>query len=191
LQNGAKIKKKEQAGKHSDKMYKFAKNICIFIHMKNKQKRHEAISRLINAGRAGNQEELSGLLRSEGFECTQATLSRDLHEMKVVKVPDNERGYIYVPASGKLTVPEKKHNRISHLSDGFRDLHISANLAVIRTLPGYASSIAVVIDNAQHAELLGTIAGDDTILVVLKENVTKEEVKRALEKTLPFIKNKI
>lgn len=159
--------------------------------MKKKQKRHEAIRRLISAGRAGNQDELSVLLRGEGFECTQATLSRDLHEMKVVKVPDGVRGYIYAPATGKPAVPGIKQNRISHLADGFRDLHISANLAVIRTLPGYASSIAVVIDNAQHAELLGTIAGDDTILVVLKENVTEEEVKRALGKTLPFIKNKI
>jgi transcriptional regulator of arginine metabolism len=159
--------------------------------MEKKQKRHEAIQRLINAGRAGNQDALLVLLRGEGFECTQATLSRDLHEMKIVKVPDGDKGYIYVPASGKLSVPEKKHNKTSHLADGFRDLHISANLAVIRTLPGYASSIAVVIDNAMHPEVLGTIAGDDTILVVLKENVTKEEVKRALGKTLPFIKNKI
>jgi transcriptional regulator of arginine metabolism len=158
--------------------------------MEKKQKRHEAIRRLLNVGRAGNQDVLLSLLRGEGFECTQATLSRDLHQMKVVKVPDGERGYIYVPATGKLAVPEKKTNRISHLSDGFRELHISANLAVIRTLPGYASSIAVVIDNALHPEVLGTIAGDDTILVVLKENVTKEEVKRALGKTLPFIKNK-
>jgi transcriptional regulator of arginine metabolism len=159
--------------------------------MEKKRKRHEAIRRLINVGRAGNQDALLSLLHEEGFECTQATLSRDLHEMKVVKVPDGEKGYMYVPATGRIAVPEKKPNRISHLADGFRDLHISANLAVIRTMPGYASSIALVIDNAQHPELLGTIAGDDTILVVLKENVTKEEVKRALVKSLPFIKNKI
>jgi transcriptional regulator of arginine metabolism len=159
--------------------------------MERKQKRHEAIRRIINVGHTGNQDVLLSLLRGEGFDCTQATLSRDLHELKVVKVPDGEKGYMYVPATGKLKIPEKKQNKTSHLADGFRDLNISANLAVLRTLPGYASSIALVIDNAQHSELLGTIAGDDTILIVLKENVTKEEVKRALLKTLPFIKNKI
>jgi transcriptional regulator of arginine metabolism len=159
--------------------------------MDKKKKRHEAIRRLLNVGRAGNQDALLSLLREEGYECTQATLSRDLHEMKVVKVPDGEKGYMYVPATGKMGIPEKKAIRISHLADGFRDLHISANLAVIRTMPGYASSIALAIDNGQHPEILGTIAGDDTILVVLKENVTKEEVKRALGKSMPFIKNKI
>jgi transcriptional regulator of arginine metabolism len=191
LQNGAKIEKKEQTGKLSGKMYIFAEIFCIIIHMEKKQRRHEAVRRLINVGRAGNQDALLSLLREEGFECTQATLSRDLHEMKVVKVPDGEKGYMYVPASGTIAVPGRKHTRIGHLADGFRDLNISANLAVIRTMPGYASSIALVIDNAQHPELLGTIAGDDTILVVLKENVTKDEVKKALQKTLPFIKNKI
>jgi transcriptional regulator of arginine metabolism len=191
LQYFAKIEKKEHTGKFSDKMYIFALIICIIIRMEKKQKRHDAIRRLINVGHAGNQDALLALLRGEGFECTQATLSRDLHEMKMVKVPDGGRGYLYVPASGKVSVPEKRPKRIGHLSDGFRDLNFSANLAVIRTMPGYASSIALVIDNAQHPELLGTIAGDDTILVVLKENVTKEEVKRALIKTLPFIKNKI
>ena len=159
--------------------------------MKRKQMRHEAIRRIINDGRAGNQDALLGLIRGEGFECTQATLSRDLHEMKIVKVPNSEKGYVYVPASGKLSVPEKKQSKTSHLADGFRDLNISANLGVIRTLPGYASSIALVIDNAQHEEILGTIAGDDTILVVLKENVTKDEVKKALSKILPFVRNKI
>ena len=159
--------------------------------MEKKQKRHESIHRLINAGRAGNQDELAGLLRSEGFECTQATLSRDLHEMKVVKVPDGKRGYIYVPASGKMTVPEKKHNRISHLSDGFRDLHISANLGVIRTLPGYASSIAVVIDNAEPYEIIGTIAGDDTILVILREGITHSDLVNSLILIMPKLEDKL
>jgi transcriptional regulator of arginine metabolism len=158
--------------------------------MKNKQSRHESIARLINAGRAGNQEVLLGLLREEGFGCTQATLSRDLHEMKVVKIPVDEKGYVYALTTEASDISEIKPGRISHLADGFRNLQISGNLAVIHTLPGYASSIALAIDNARHPELLGTIAGDDTIFAVLKENVTKEEINRVLAKTLPFIKNK-
>jgi transcriptional regulator of arginine metabolism len=159
--------------------------------MKNKFKRQEAITGYLIAGRAGSQDELLNLLRMDGFDCTQATLSRDLHEMKVVKVPDDEKGYKYTLMMAKPDVGGKNTLRIHHLSDGFRDLQFSGNTAVIRTFPGYASSIALAIDNARHPELLGTIAGDDTIFAVLKENVTKEEVKRVLEKTFPFIKNKI
>jgi transcriptional regulator of arginine metabolism len=159
--------------------------------MKNKQKRHEAIRQLIETGRTGNQDELLALLRAKGFVYTQATLSRDLHELKVVKIPDEIKGYVYVSTTGKQVMPERKQHRVSHLADGFRDLRFSGNLGVIRTLPGYASSIALVIDNADLADVLGTIAGDDTILLILKENVTNEEIKRVLVKTLPFIKNKI
>jgi transcriptional regulator of arginine metabolism len=159
--------------------------------MNNKQNRQETIRQLIETGKTANQDELLALLRHKGFVCTQATLSRDLHELKVVKIPDETKGYVYVSATGRLGIPDRRISRVSHLSDGFRDLRFSGNLGVIRTLPGYASSIALAIHNADIPELLGTIAGDDTILVILKENVTKEEIKRVLAKTLPFIKNKI
>jgi len=149
------------------------------------------IRQLIETGKMANQDELLALLRAKGYICTQATLSRDLHELKVVKIPDETKGYVYISATGRLGTPSRKMNRVSHLSDGFRDLRFSGNLGVIRTLPGYASSIALFIDNAEIPDLLGTIAGDDTILLILKENVTKEEIKRVLVKTLPFIKNKI
>jgi len=180
--------------------------------MKRKQERHEQIRHLIRAGRIGSQDELLFLLREKGYTSTQATLSRDLHEMKVLKVPAGDKGYVFiirikvnisfkVPAGDKgyvyLDPDDKKPDfheeqlRINYLAEGFRDLQLSGNLAVIRTLPGYASSIAVVIDNARLKELLGTIAGDDTILVILKENVTKSDLIAVLLKTLPYLKNKI
>jgi transcriptional regulator of arginine metabolism len=70
-------------------------------------------------------------------------------------------------------------------------MQVSGNILVINTLPGYASGIALAIDQAGIPELLGTIAGDDTILAVLKENVTKEEIRTVLGKTLPFFRNKL
>jgi transcriptional regulator of arginine metabolism len=159
--------------------------------MKRKQERHEQIRHLIRAGRIGSQDELLFLLREKGYTSTQATLSRDLHEMKVLKVPAGDKGYVYLDPDDKKPDFHEEQLRINYLAEGFRDLQLSGNLAVIRTLPGYASSIAVVIDNARLKELLGTIAGDDTILVILKENVTKSDLIAVLLKTLPYLKNKI
>ncbi len=159
--------------------------------MRRKQERQEVIRQLIRAERISSQDELLFLLRGKGFDGTQATLSRDLHEMKIIKVPDGEKGYTYMVPGEKLPDYLGEQTRINYLADGFRDLQMSGNLAVIRTLPGHASSIAVVIDNARYPELLGTIAGDDTILIILKENVTKDNLKQILLKSLPYLKNKI
>ncbi|HNQ36357.1 MAG TPA: ArgR family transcriptional regulator, partial [Prolixibacteraceae bacterium] len=79
---------------------------------------------------------------------------------------------------------------VNYLADGFRDLRISGNLAVIRTYPGYASSIAAVIDAAQPAEILGTVAGDDTILVILSEGTTREQLTTRLVKIMPYLKTR-
>lgn len=158
--------------------------------MSRKQERHEAIRQLIRAGNVRSQEELLFLLHDRGFDGTQATLSRDLHELKVIKVPDGDKGSAY-RIEGPGSVSGEEQYRINYLADGFLDLQVSGNLAVIRTKPGYASSIAVVIDNARHTELLGTIAGDDTILLIIRENVTKNELVELLVKTFPYLKNKI
>jgi transcriptional regulator of arginine metabolism len=167
------------------------KNYEYLFKMKIKHERHEQIRQLIRAGRIGSQDELLFLIREKGYAITQATLSRDLHEMKIMKVPDADKGYVYIEQSDKISDFHDEKLRMNYLAEGFRDLQISGNLGVIKTLPGYASSIAVVIDNARHKELLGTIAGDDTILLILKENVTKNDLVSVLLKTLPYLKNKI
>jgi len=157
---------------------------------KNKQERQEMVRQLIRAGRLGSQEELLTLLRERGFSCTQATLSRDMHEMKVVKLPGGESGYVYVLPDEVLLRGSEEQLRVNYLADGFRDLRISGNLAVIRTYPGYASSIAAVIDAAQPAEILGTVAGDDTILVILSEGTTREQLTTRLVKIMPYLKTR-
>lgn len=80
--------------------------------------------------------------------------------------------------------------RVNYLADGFRELRMSGNLAVIRTFPGYASSIAAVIDAAQPAEILGTVAGDDTILVILTEGTTRSELTSRLVTIMPYLKTR-
>ncbi len=160
--------------------------------MKNKREhRHEVIRQLISSGRIGSQDELLTLLRDKGVAMTQATLSRDLYMMKVIKVPDGKNGHVYLNPEGFMPEKREEQLRVNYLADGFRDLQYSGNLAVIRTLPGYASSIAAVIDAAQQEMLMGTIAGDDTILLIMKEGFTREELVRELIAIMPYLKTKL
>ena len=126
--------------------------------MKNRTKRQLAIKQAIINGRISSQDELLHIMKDQGFELTQATLSRDLKILKVAKISDKELGYVYVIPEGAAIDSQRENSRINFLADGFRDLQFSGNLAVMKTLPGYANSLAVVIDNAEPYEIIGTIA---------------------------------
>ena len=158
--------------------------------MKVRFKRQAEIRKIIQKGNVHSQDELLIELKRTGFDLTQATLSRDLKEMQIAKVPHPAKGYIYV-------VPESEKNKISkkqsvnYLADGFRDLRFSGNLAVIRTQPGYASTIAAVIDKAEPWEILGTVAGDDTILIIMKEGISKLDLINALVLIMPKLEGKL
>ena len=136
--------------------------------MKTKDRRLEAIKMIISGKEVGSQEEVLNELRKEGFTLTQATLSRDLKQLKVAKAASMNGKYVYV-------LPNETMYRLSAgemLSNpGFLSINFSGNLGVIKTRPGYASSIAYNIDNSNVPEILGTIAGDDTIIIVLREGV--------------------
>jgi transcriptional regulator of arginine metabolism len=126
-----------------------------------------------------NQEELLGMMEQAGFEVTQATLSRDLKLMKVVKAPNEKGVYVYTlpqsaPKEGSTA------NREPRMANGLLSIEFSGQLAVIKTRPGHASAFAYEIDsNASHV-ILGTIAGDDTILLIPREGFTRDEVTRTL-----------
>ena len=127
--------------------------------MKNRVSRHLAIRQIISSTEIHSQEELLGKLEQQGYNLTQATLSRDLKTLKVAKVPSGNQGYMYIVPEGVNTETREEGNEVNFLADGFRDLNFSGNLAVMRTRPGYASSIAAVLDNAEPYEILGSIAG--------------------------------
>lgn len=141
--------------------------------MKTKDRRLEAIKMIISGKEVGSQEEVLSELRKEGFTLTQATLSRDLKQLKVAKVASMNGKYVYVLPNE--TMYRRSHKPLSAgemLSNpGFLSINFSGNLGVIKTRPGYASSIAYNIDNSNVPEILGTIAGDDTIIIVLREGV--------------------
>lgn len=150
--------------------------------MKDRNERLMAIRRLINASNISSQEELLELLERQGFHMTQATLSRDLKYLKVAKMPDSEKGYIYMLTERQLNDPSA--NEDIPIS-GFVSIDFAQGMAIMRTLPGHASSIAYALDNLNSYEISGTIAGDDTILIIPRDGVTKNDLTNVLKTKMP------
>ena len=159
--------------------------------MKAKNSRLDAIKMIISSKEIGSREELLQELSKEGFQLTQATLSRDLKQLKVAKAASMNGNYVYVlPNNTMYKRITESHSATEMLRmDGIRGLEFSGNLAVIRTRPGYASSVAYDIDTHNLNEILGTIAGDDTILLVLREGCTRSSVVNALSLLIPNIQS--
>lgn len=157
--------------------------------MKSKNHRLDAIKMIISSKEIGSQDELLQDLAKEGFQLTQATLSRDLKQLKVAKAASMNGNYVYVlPNNTMYKRVTGTHSATEMLkTDGIRGIEFSGNLAVIRTRPGYASSVAYDIDIHNFDEILGTIAGDDTILLVLREGCTRTSVMNALTLIIPNI----
>ena len=159
--------------------------------MKNRVQRQLEIRKIILNGNVHSQDELLVKLKQKGFDLTQATLSRDLKMLQVAKVPHPAKGYIYtIPEIGQNEQPVRQ-NRVNYLVDGFKGIQFSGNMAVLKTMPGYASSIAAVIDKANPWEIIGTIAGDDTILLIQREGILKSDLINALILIMPGLKDKI
>lgn len=159
--------------------------------MKNRTQRQLAIKQAILKKQIGSQDELLQILKEQGYELTQATLSRDLKILKVAKVSDPALGYVYVIPEGAGNENQRENSRINFLADGFQNIQFSGNLAVIKTSPGYASSLAVVIDNAKPFEIIGTVAGDDTILLIMREGISQSDLINSLILIMPSLEDKI
>ena len=155
--------------------------------MKTKSNRLEVLRMIISSRELGNQEELLNALQEEGFKLTQATLSRDLKQLKVAKASTLRGNYIYVLPNEtmykRVSTPGNIREMMS--APGFISINFSGNIGVIKTRPGYASAIAWNIDSSDLPEILGTIAGDDTIFVVIREGVSHQEATAALSQVTP------
>ena len=129
-------------------------------------------------------------LQKEGFKLTQATLSRDLKQLKVAKAASMSGNYVYVLPNETMYKRVSTPNSIREMMrvPGFISINFSGNMGIIRTRPGYASSIAWNIDNSDIPEILGTIAGDDTIFIVIKEGIKHQQVVEALSDVVPNMK---
>ncbi len=156
-----------------------------FMSVKNE--RLDTIKMIISSREISNQEELIRALEEEGFKLTQATLSRDLKQMKVSKAISQNGRSVYVLPANAMYKRVKDNRPISEMMNhsGFISLRFSRNIGVIKTRPGYASSIAYDIDNAHIPLIIGTIAGDDTIMIVTEDGVPHNNVREALSSIIP------
>lgn len=147
--------------------------------MSSKKERLDAICRIIQTETICNQEELLKQLENSGFSITQATLSRDIKQLKIARVHDGNENYVY-----KLTDPST-HTPVNNTPQVSANIEFSGNLAVVKTRPGYAMAIAYDIDTQAPKEIIGTVAGDDTILIIPREGYDRESIAEAIAR---FIK---
>ena len=175
-------------------MQKYAK-ILINIHsnifseehlLKERDARLKEIRKLIKNNKLESREELLSLLTKDGFEVTQATLSRDLKLLKVGKIADGRDGYVY-------TLPTEEESQESEQSDiqdslrGYISIEASGNMVVIKTFPGHANPVCNALDNMNFDEILGTVAGDNCMFDCTKEGVTGKQFIEKLKKLIPEI----
>jgi len=143
--------------------------------MNTKNERQEIIREIIIKNKISRQEELLLLLINRGFDLTQATLSRDLRELKIGKIHDAHYGSIYFIPSDENEQPLR----------GALSIAFSGNLAILKTEGGFANSVAVRIDKTKIDEVIGTVAGNDTIFIVFKDDVPKDIYFEVLSKHFP------
>ncbi len=140
--------------------------------------RRRAVLELIAGGAISSQGQLLKHLSARGHPVTQATLSRDLKILKVGKLPNGRGGYTYALRDDATGGAEEDVQAM--FLHGYRSIAFSGNLAVVHTLPGHAASVAFALDRLAVAGIIGTVAGDDTILAVLAEGTGADEVRREL-----------
>ena len=147
-----------------------------------KRNRQEAILCVISQYEVETQQELAQRLKEEGFEVTQATVSRDIRDMKLSKMPTGEGHQKYV----------RFHNDEKHLSgkyvnvlkEGFVSIDMAQNILVVKTVSGMAMAVAAAIDAMKYPEIVGTIAGDDTIMMAVR---TVEDTKSLMNQILQLV----
>ena len=138
--------------------------------MRKRQQRQDAIRRIVRAERVKTQRALVDLLRVEGFDCTQATVSRDITEMGLRKLPE-----------GMYVLAEDLHLQ-RMVSDLVRDVRRSSNLVLVKAQSGTAPGVAAALDAAELEGIVGSVSGDDTILVVMEDEPSGDKLVETLNK---------
>jgi transcriptional regulator of arginine metabolism len=154
-----------------------------------KTKRLLAIERIIAEENVSKQDELLKRLKGKGISCTQATLSRNLRQLGVGRIPNGTGGYRY-SLSENIRIPAISPVKLN-IVPVIQDIIEAKGLMVIKTIPGNASNTAFFIDGAGRYEIAGTIAGDDTILLIPRDGITLQQVHTSLEIILPGIHDQI
>lgn len=145
-----------------------------------KKARHEAILSLIENENIGTQEALLERLLEEGFSVTQATISRDIKALRLIKTPtgDGEYKYVYVQKDSE-DYSQKYYSILSH---SVISVNFAGNIAVVKCYTGMAQAACTAVDNIVIDKIVGTLAGDDTIFVLCKDETAASELKKRIEK---------
>ena len=151
--------------------------------MKNRGERLLEIRRLIGSRSISSQEAMMKLLEEKGYELTQATLSRDLKFLKVAKMSSGPEGYVYILPDWDQ--PAEENELQPQGLTGLVSVDFAQGMAIQKTLPGHAGSIAYTIDRFHAYEIAGTIAGDDTILLVPRDGVTRNDLLNLFRSRMP------
>ncbi|MFW5981902.1 MAG: arginine repressor [Halanaerobiaceae bacterium] len=148
-----------------------------------KSKRHLKIVDIIKSEDICTQEELVDRLRKSGIDVTQATISRDIKKLGLIKVPDGYGAYKYsLPNERKQTDIHSWLRRM--FADFVVNMDYSQNIIVLKTLPGTANGLGSAIDNIQWDEIIGSVAGDDTLLLIIKPIEKTKEIYSRLEELM-------
>ena len=146
--------------------------------MSNKSVRQIKIREIISSHNIETQEELVEKLLEQKFDVTQATVSRDIKELQLFKVPTADGSYVYSMPQDRKYHPLEKLGR--YLMDSFVKLDSHDNLLVLKTLPGNAQSIGAILDQLEWEEVVGTICGDDTCLLICRGEEALQTIKQRI-----------
>jgi len=144
----------------------------------NRASRLALIEQLVRENVIVSQEELLTIMEGKGMKCTQATLSRDLRQMGISRGFDGSGGYRYLLPGGRQESGEVLSGRPTEAITG---MTWARGLLLISTPPGFASAVAIRIDRAGRYEIAGTVAGDDTILLIPRDNISNEAVEECIK----------
>lgn len=151
-----------------------------------KSQRHAKILEMIQKHDVETQEELSDMLQKEGFMVTQATVSRDIRELKLTKVSLSNGKQKYASLQEHTKDMSKKYVRV--LKEGFVSMDMAQNILVIKTVSGMAMAVAAALDSLQYHEIVGSIAGDDTIMIAVR---SVEETDTLMEKLRKLLEDEV
>ena len=151
----------------------------------NRATREKTIREIVAAGPVRTQEELARALARRGVDVTQATVSRDVKRLGLVKLSDAHGDYRYSVANGAPSPnPSTEENLVNAFREFVTSLENGEAFFLVKTLPGRANAVGIAIDEARRPELAGTIAGDDTVLVLVRRARDREKARRSLERLL-------
>lgn len=144
----------------------------------NKGQRHLRIREIITTNEIETQDQLVDALKDSGVDVTQATVSRDIKELHLFKTPMSNGRYKYsLPANPQFNIEDKLHRM---LTDAFVSIDGASHFLVLKTLPGNAHAVGSLIDHLEWAEMLGSICGDDTCMIICRNESAANEIRNRL-----------